>query len=353
MRFTTLAVIETVSLLVSTAAGIFIAIAGYGYWALVGITVTAPIVFTICVWLAAAWVPGRPRRHQEVGSMMRFGGMATLNVLVVYVAYNLEKVLLGRFWGAEALGIYGRAYQLINIPTDNLNSATGAVGFAALSRLQGDPDRLKKYFLKGYSLVLALTLPLTIVCALFADDLILVLLGPKWTDAVPIFRLLAPTILIFAVINPLGWFLFSIGRIGRSLRIALVIAPLVIAGYVVGLPYGPKGVALGYSTAMALWVVPNIAWCVHGTVISFRDILQTLSRPLFSSITAAALAYSVQVLFAKALSPLPKLILECGVIFGAYLVMLLYFGGQKAFYLELLRGLRASSRAEENSLAPA
>ena len=115
--------------------------------------------------------------------MLRFGGTITLNGLVVYVAYNLEKVLLGRFWGADALGIYGRAYQLINIPTDNLNSAIGGVAFSALSRLQNDPVRLKSYFLKGYSLVISLTIPITIFCALFADDIVLVVLGPKWTDA--------------------------------------------------------------------------------------------------------------------------------------------------------------------------
>ena len=104
--------------------------------------------------------------------MMRFGGTLTLNGLVLYVAYNLEKVLLGRFWGAEPIGIYGRASQLIRFPTDNLNSAVGEVAFAALSRIQDDPERLKRYFLKGYCLVLALT---HIACALFADDLIFVL----------------------------------------------------------------------------------------------------------------------------------------------------------------------------------
>jgi len=97
---------------------------------------------------------------------MLFGGTLTLNGLVAYVAYNAEKVLIGRFWGADAIGIYGRAYQLVNIPTDNLNSAVGEVAFSALSRLQDDPIRLKSYFLKGFSLVLGLTLPITLACAL-------------------------------------------------------------------------------------------------------------------------------------------------------------------------------------------
>ena len=229
MRFTTLAAIDIVSLLVSIAVGIGMAYAGYGYWALVGMTLATPLVYTVSVWLTAAWIPGLPRRRIGIPSMLRFGGAITLNSVVVYIAYNLEKVLLGRVWGADVLGIYGRAYQLINIPTENLNSALGEVAFAALSRIQDDSDRLKSYFLKGYSLVVAFTLPITIACALFANDMILLVLGPKWSEAAPIFRLLAPTILIYAMINPMWWLLVSVGLVRRSLKIALVLAPLVIA----------------------------------------------------------------------------------------------------------------------------
>src|SRR5208282_3290002 len=155
-----------------------------------------------------------------IRSMIHFGGTLTLNGLVAYVAYNAEKVMIGRFWGADAIGIYGRGYQLINIPTATLNSAVGEVAFSALSRLQHDPIRLRSYFLKGFSLVLGLTLPITIACALFADDVVFVLLGPKWKDTAAIVRLLAPTITVFAIINPLGWLVFSLGLIGRGLKLA-------------------------------------------------------------------------------------------------------------------------------------
>ena len=122
--------------------------------------------------------------------MLRFGGTIVLNNLIVYVAYNFDKLLLGRFWGADALGLYGRAYQLINVPTMGLHSAVGGVAFSALSRLQDDPIRLRSYFLKGYSLVVSMTVPISVFGALFADDIVLVVLGPKWADAAAIFRLL-------------------------------------------------------------------------------------------------------------------------------------------------------------------
>ena len=202
MRFTAVAVIEIVSQVAGTAVGIGMGVAGYGYWALVAMALTLPATATVGAWIATGWMPGAPRRNVGVRAMMRFGGAVTLNSVIVYVAYNVDKVLLGRLWGAAALGIYGRAYQLINIPTDNLNSAVGSVAISALSRLQDDERRFKGYFLKGYSLVLALTVPVTVACAVFADDIITVLLGAKWLEAIPIFRALAPTILAFALINP-------------------------------------------------------------------------------------------------------------------------------------------------------
>jgi len=354
MRFTALAIINTVGLIVGTAIAIGGAKAGYGYWALVAMTVTVPLISTIGFWLSTAWVPGMPHRQAGIRSMIHFGGTVTLNGLVSYVASNFEKVLLGRFWGVDALGIYGRAYQLINIPTDNLNSAAGEVAFSALSRLKDDPGRLKSYFLKGYSVVLAMTLPITVACALFADDMILVLLGPKWSAAAAIFRLLAPTILVFAIINPLFWLLCSLGLVGRSLKMGLVIAPVMILSYVLALPYGPRGVAFAYSAVMMVWVIPVIAWSVHGTAISFRDILLEVSRPLASSLIAGGLAFGVRLVYGQLLSPLPRLVLESVVLLVTFFGMLLFVTGQKALYLDLLRGLKGpSSVKEEKGLASA
>jgi O-antigen/teichoic acid export membrane protein len=341
MRFVALSIIDVAALLISVSTGVGLAVAGFGYWALVAMSIMLPLATTTGCWIAAAWIPGRPRRRAEIRSMIRFGGTLTLNSIVVYIGYNLEKVLLGRFWGAANIGLYGRAYQVITIPTENLNSAIGGVAFSALSRVQHDPERLRSYFLKGYSLVLALTIPLSFACILFADDLMLVVLGPKWTEAAAIFRLLAPTILIFALINPLGWLLFSLGLVDRSLKVALVLAPVVIAGYVLGLPYGPRGVAFGYSAMLTLWAVPHIWWCVHGTVISLRDIWRTVSRPLASSFIAAVFALALQISLGRNFSPLLRLCLEGSVMLAVYSIMLLGVMRQRAFYFSLVEGLRA------------
>jgi O-antigen/teichoic acid export membrane protein len=355
MRFTALAVINTGSLLLGTTIGIGAAWAGLGYWSLVIMSTIAPLVSTIGFWITASWIPKLPRRRTGVHSMVRMGGAVTLNGFLTYVATNFEKILLGRYWGAYAIGVYGRAYQLSNIPTDNLNSAVSEVAFAALSRIQNDPPRLKSYFLKGYSLIVSLTLPITIASALFAPDIVLTVMGPKWKDAVPIFRLLAPTILVFAVANPLSWFLYSIGKVGRLTKMTMVISPIMMASFLLAVPHGPTGVAFTYSLVMLLWVIPTVFWATRGTPVTPKDILQAVKSPLISGLVAGGLAFAAHSVYARGMSSFLRLILEGAVMVAAYAGMLFFVVGQKGFYLDLLRTITGSRSAksanEEESMA--
>jgi len=124
--------------------------------------------------------------------------------------------------------------------------------------------------------------------------------------------------------------------VARGLKIAVVFAPLLIVGYVIGLPYGPKGVALAYSTVMSLSLLPLIIWAVHGTSIRVRDIGMALSRPLASSMVAVALAFGSHVLFAQELSLLPRLVLEM-LLFGVVYVVLLLLISDRKSYMDLIR----------------
>jgi PST family polysaccharide transporter len=143
----------------------------------------------------------------------------------------------------------------------------------------------------------------------------------------------------------------SLGMVGRSVKIALVLAPLMVAAYVLGLPYGPSGVAFAYSVIMTLSVAPLIAACIHGTMISPRDFLPAVGRPLVSAIVGTMLAFAVQYFYGQFLSPFWRLTLGGGTLLFSYLWILLYVMGQKAFYLDLLRGLWQRSSIGEKASA--
>ena len=279
--------------------------------------------------------------------MLAFGGAVTLNNLIIYVAYNADKVLIGRFWGAAALGIYGRAYQLINMPNENLYSTIGVVAFPALSRVQADPARSRSAFLKGYNLFLSLVMPITVGCALFADDIVLLFLGPKWHDAATIFRLLAPATLGFAFINPFAWLMLAGGRVGRFLKIAMIFTPVLILSYWLGLRNGPRGVAIGFSIGMAVCTIPFQLWAKHGTLIALRDLFKAMAPSVTSIVMGAAVTFASQSIVHRLRPPFGRLVAESAILFGVYLLTLLFIMKQQTVYAGLLRqaGLTWTTRS--------
>jgi O-antigen/teichoic acid export membrane protein len=347
MRFVALASIEVLSLTISSAAGVVMALLGWRYWALVNIVVVGSIVSAAGAWLANPWIPGPPRHKCGVWSMLHFGWMATCNNLVVFLAWNSDNLLLGRFWGADALGLYGRAFQLATLPVNQLNGAIAGVAFPALSRIQDDADRLAKSFLRGYSLLVSLTIPIAISCALFAEEIVHVVLGAKWMEAGPVLRLLAPTTLVFALTNPLSLLVISTGRVRRALSITAATTPLVIVGIVLGLSHGPKGVALGYSLAMVLLVIPITAWSIHGTRVSWVGLWRAIKQPLLSGLLASAIGLIAKITFGGMLAPIPYLLLGLGLVFVGYACVLLIAMGQKNLYVELLTQVFRGARPNE------
>jgi len=339
MRFVTQAKIDVLSMTVGSATGIVMALLGCRYWSLVGMAMAISIVGAAAVWIAVPWVPGPPRRRSGIRSMLHFGGLTTCNCFVVFLAWNSEKLLLGRFWGPDALGLYGRAFQLVTLPVQQLNGALANVAFPALSRIQDDAKRLARSFLRGYSLLISLTVPITIACALFAEEIIRVVLGAKWMEAAPIFRLLAPVALVFAVANPLSWLVMSTGRMGRALSISTATTPLVIVGILLGLSHGPKGVALGYSSALMLLLIPIAAWSKRGTGITWADLWKATKPSFVSGLLAGAAGLLVTLALGGRLPPILYLTVGLAVVLGVYVWALLIVMRQKNIYADVLSQL--------------
>jgi O-antigen/teichoic acid export membrane protein len=341
MQFGVLSLVEIIALLTSTGVGVAMAFLGMGYWALVGWSVALPVATCIGVWIASGWIPRLPKRETSVKPLLRFGILVTVNIIIVQTAYNLDKVLLGRFWGAEILGFYGRASQLTTMSSDLLMGAIGSVAFPALSRTQADVANFENFLLKGCKLTLTMAFPITVACILFADDIVFVLLGPKWGQVAPVLKLLSPLIMISAIISPSGWLLYSTGQVRRSLMISLVILPVVALGCIAGLRFGATGVAAGYAIAMALWVYPHLVWSTHGSTLTAGKLLRAAKIPMLASVTAAVAGYGAQVAL-SGFAPLARLFVGVVILLLFYALVVLWSKDERKFYLSLFRSLRAA-----------
>ena len=285
----------------SVVVAIVFALKGYSYWALVWGSIVGAAVTSLLLVLLSPLRIRRPQRSETVRDLLGFGGHVTAFECINYFHRNLDNVLIGRVWGAEALGMYSRAYQLMMFPITNLRAPLHAVAFAAMSRLRAEPEKFRAYYLQ-VSFLLALTsMPLVAFLAVSAQEVIGVLLGERWLGAVPIFQALAVTAFIQPVAGLRGLVALSSGRSRDYLALGAVNAVVVCAAFAAGLPWGPFGVAVGYGLANYALLYPTLRLAFQQTSIRMPDFWQSIRQPAVTSVLAG-----VAVLLVVRAAPLPQ-----------------------------------------------
>jgi O-antigen/teichoic acid export membrane protein len=236
--------------------GVLMALTGWGYWALVGTTLATPALRTAGVWAISGWRPQRPVAQSGTRPLVRFGADLTLVGVVYAVTRSFDSVLIGRFIGSDAVGLYSRATALLTRPLERLISPIHTVAVPALSRLQEQPERYRRAFVRmfeglaiGAFLLAGLSFPL-------ADVLVRVILGDRWEAAGPIFAALTLAFIYVPLSNATAWLFMSQGR-GRDLLVsACAGGAIMVAAFIIGLPFGASGVAVAYSTASLVVTLP-------------------------------------------------------------------------------------------------
>jgi O-antigen/teichoic acid export membrane protein len=337
MRFKSLAWIEIVSMVASALAAMTLALFDFGYWSLVCLQVGSSIVTLLALLVAYPWVPGRPAWSTQIGGMLRFGGYLTGSNISNYLFRNADSILIGRFCGSGPLGLYSKAYSLLLLPISQINSPISSVAVSSLSRLQGNPERMRRYFVAGYSIAVSLTVPTVAVTTIFAEEVILFMLGQQWVSAVPLFRLLAPAALIGAVLNPFGWLFVATGRSDRQFWIGLVWSLITVAGFAAGISFGPEGVAVGYSITSLLLAAVVAGSGIRGTSVRWSDLVRAVISPSLAMVIAGLLGLYLKFSLFHDLTSWVRLILGSSLTMGAYAGILLFALGKRDFYLDLVK----------------
>ena len=161
MQQTRTASIRFAASVVSVAVAIALAATDFGYWALVWQEVGRAFLVAVGVWMLCAWRPGLPYRRESVRSFVRFGVELTLTHFLYVVATNVDRLIVGKLFGASALGLYRQAHQLIMVPIEQLNQPIASVAQPGLSILQQDAERYRRYYEKIVFLIGLVTMPVS------------------------------------------------------------------------------------------------------------------------------------------------------------------------------------------------
>jgi O-antigen/teichoic acid export membrane protein len=298
------------------AVGFSLAILGYGPWALVLAQLTQAVLRAI---ILITREPPRLRpapTWSSFNDLLGFGAGLSAARLGVVLANQADNLVVGRWLGGVALGLYSRAYQLMSVPTALLGDVFDKVLFPTMSRVQDDPRRLTTAYLQGTAVIGLVTLPAGVVAAVLAPEIVGVAFGSRWQSLVPAFQVLAVGTMFRTSYRMSDSVSRATGRVFRRAWRQALYAVLVFVGAWIGQHRGIAGVAVGVLGALfmnyllmaqlslsvlrvswlaflraqlpAVWLTIIVGTATLGVATATRYLgLPLIARLLLSSVTAA------------------------------------------------------------------
>lgn len=237
-------------LLGHAAVGITLAVLGFGVWALVGATLAQNLLESVLYLVLKPHAVRPSLARREFADLASFGGGLALSRLFHLLGNYGDNLIVGRFLGAQALGLYGRAFQIMNVPVQHLGNVIDSVMFPAMARIQHERKRLGDVFLRAVGIVNLLLLPLGLLGILLAPEIVSIILGPNWDSAIVPLQWLMLAASFKGSVRMCDSLARATGAVYRSAARKAVYATAIIFGTWIGHFFGLNGVALGVSGAV-------------------------------------------------------------------------------------------------------
>lgn len=252
LKFKTISLLRCITTIFNGIFTFYFALIGLGAWAIILGSIFSTLVKTIVTLLKE---PVRFRLlidKTSLTSLLHFGFGLTISKVFSNLASQGDYIVVSNTLGSNSLGLYTRAYQLIMIPTNLLAQVTDVILFPILARNQNNQDKLRNAYNLLSVVLLLITLPISIIGLVYANELIGLFLGENWLNIVVPFKILILS-LFFRNAYKISDVLFrSVGAIYSRIKFQVLYAILIILGGMIGQYWGIEGVAISTSIAIVL-----------------------------------------------------------------------------------------------------
>ncbi len=259
MAFRLFAIAQLAGAALGTTVAISAALMNAGVWSLVFGTLTSSLVTTCALWFANPWRPSFVIDWSELRRIVSYSLNLSAFNFVNFFSRNADNLIVGRFLGDTPLGYYQMAYTLMTYPLINFCQVIAGVVFAGFSSLQDDDARFRSAFLRVTMLVGFFSIPAMFGLMVVAVPFIRVVLGQKWGPVASLLMVFAPLGALQAVFSQVGAIYMVKGRTDWQFRWSLVTGSLCVASFLIGIRWGIQGVAIAYSIAWLITMVPGFA----------------------------------------------------------------------------------------------
>ncbi len=339
LLFNEIALAEILGSIAGFAVAVSLAHAGFGVVSLVLGQLVNTVVRTLVIsfWGFRRWRPLLHFKRSDLKGYLGFGLYQMGERSINYLGGNLDKLLIGRLLGAQSLGFYNIAYQLMTKPIDIFNPIITRVAFPLFARVQHDNARLRSGFLDAIRIIAFVLFPLYTGMILLAKPFIIVLVGEKWSPAVSVFQVLCILGYFISLGNSLGSLLLAKGR--ADLGFFFNVFRIFLYGTAVwfGSRFGLLGIAAGLLLSTALVLFPAGFWLrwklvnLH-TVEYINAFLPMLAASLFMGITLHYLGVFILSRYAVAI----QLLVSAGIGVTIYIAVMYWW--QKQTFIRIVKG---------------
>ena len=283
------------SQVVGLSAGVLGALVGIGSWALVGQIVVAQIVRTGLLWWKSGWCPRRIFVMTSVLPMLRFGMKLTPASLLSALSRVMDLTIVGAVFGTHDLGLYQRGSRIVAMPTNYVSKALVSTVPSSLSRLQDDDDGFSRFFINSLAIYCFATFAPIGLIAAEAPSIVSMLLGPQWSDVVPLLRWLALAGLGSTIGASAAWALTPTGEVTKLLALRISRLCIVGIGVIIGLRWGTLGIAAGQAIGSCVSVSLDLLVVGAAGRVRVRRILATIMGPLCAAVAAGGVVFIIHV----------------------------------------------------------
>jgi lipopolysaccharide exporter len=246
LNFRVTAIIDIISYAIGyLCIGIFLALSDYGVWSLVFAALSQGLISAIIAYLVVRHSLRFTFNLKHYKPLFFFGSKVTIISFFEFIGGSLDTLLIGRFLGASLLGIYNRANMLVNLPLYNFYTSITKVLFPSFSKFQNDKTKLKNAFITSFSVSSFFLIPLCIWFSVSAKEIVLIILGDKWKEAIEVLRILALVTAFYLMNNFMGTLFEAVAYLKVKLIFQLSFVTLLSVVLFVMVPYGLFYTALG------------------------------------------------------------------------------------------------------------
>jgi len=304
--------------------GIVLALLNFGVWSLVLAYTVQLVIRSAIPMILQPHAKALQLEKQASKELVNLTGGFMLSNVIEYWALHGDYLVVSRGLGLAALGIYTKAYHLMNLPAATLGQALNRVLFATLSKVQDDRERIINAYRRNIVIVTLTILPLSIVMCILAKEIILVLLGSQWTEVIAPFEILALATFFRFGDKVTSSLARSSGQLYRMARVKFIYGMFVLGGAIVGLSYGVLGVTIGVTLALIIQYLLLTQLAIDLTKISWKTILISHTSALPISIVTGLIVWGNATLWRSLQFPSFLVLGLSLVITGTLTVFLVY-----------------------------